>query len=585
MKRILSMLLALVMVLGLAAMAPSARAYTGGKLVALTFDDGPGPYTQRLLDGLKARDAKATFFMVGQNVARYPETVERMYQEGHQLANHSYDHANFTDCSDSEIRSQLDKTNRLLDMAAGKGSTYMVRAPYGSTNSRVRAAVGAPLTYWSVDPQDWKDRDAAIVKNRIVNNAHDGAIILVHDIHATSVDGALAAIDVLQKEGYEFVTVRELFRRRGVTLENGVQYYSCKPTGKDLGPVAAPSISAETKNGQMVITMTAQAGAEIYYSTSGASLNQESKRYTGPFTVSGPCTVWAVAAYNMNGSRSAVASQSFTKPTAQAPKINISEEGVLTLENRTEGASLFYTLDGTAATASSTRYTGPITLEPGTVVSACAGGDDYLTSEAVRATYSHLGHFFRDVFPYHWYYEAMDEAAEAGYLLGVGDGVYAPERFVTRAQLVTLLYRFSGETVTQEQRDNCPFTDLAAGQYYVDAVSWAYARGIVNGYDRETFLPDRQVKRQEMAKIFVCYLESVNKALPEGVDVSGMFSDAGKISGWAKDYVGQVVATGLMLGNKEGTFRPEASATRAQAATMLIRLPEVMESLPEKPAE
>ena len=206
MKRIFSLLLALVMVLGLAALFPPAQAKTGGKLVALTFDDGPGPYTSRLLDGLKERGVEVTFFMVGSSVSRYPELVKRMYQEGHQLANHSYDHPDFTGLSDSEIRSQISRTNALLDKAAGAGSTYMVRAPYGSTNSRVRSVVGAPLTYWSVDPQDWKDRNATTVKNRVVSNAHDGAIILLHDIHSTSVDGALAAIDVLLDEGYEFVT-------------------------------------------------------------------------------------------------------------------------------------------------------------------------------------------------------------------------------------------------------------------------------------------------------------------------------------------------------------------------------------------
>ena len=235
MKRILVLLLALALLATLA-VAP-AQAASGSKLVALTFDDGPGPHTDRLLDGLKARGVQVTFFMVGTNVENYPDTVARVYREGHQVANHSYDHSDLTDLSDSGVRSQIQRTNALLDLACGKGSTYLVRAPYGSTNARVRAAVGAPLVYWSVDPEDWKYRNAETVKNKIVKDAYDGAIILIHDIHSTSVDGALAAIDIMQSQGYEFVTVRELFRRRGQSMENGTQYYSCKPNGTDLGPV------------------------------------------------------------------------------------------------------------------------------------------------------------------------------------------------------------------------------------------------------------------------------------------------------------------------------------------------------------
>ena len=143
--------------------------------------------------------------------------------------------------------------------------------------------MGAPLVYWSVDPQDWKYRNAETVKNHIVDDAFDGAIILVHDIHSTSVDGALAAIDILQNRGYEFVTVRELFRRRGQSMENGVQYYSCKPNGTDLGPVEAPVISAQPEGSQLRVTMTAQSGAAIYYTTGDSQLNQESSRYTGSF--------------------------------------------------------------------------------------------------------------------------------------------------------------------------------------------------------------------------------------------------------------------------------------------------------------
>ena len=574
MKRIFSALLALAIALSLAAAVAPVRA-AGGKLVAITFDDGPGPYTNRLLDGLAQRGVKATFFMVGSNVARYPDTVARMYREGHQLANHSYDHSDFTGLSDSGVRSQISKTNDLLSKAAGKGSVYMVRAPYGSTNARVRSLVGAPLVYWSVDPQDWKYRNATTVKNAVVNNAHDGAIILLHDIHSTSVDGALAAIDVLQDKGYEFVTVAELFRRRGVTPENGESYSRCKPNGTDLGPVTSPSISSRAVDGKLEITLTAQPGVEIYYSLDNGNLNQESKRYTGPFTVSTPCTVWAVAAFNMNGSRSATVQETFTKPTAQAPTIQVTD-GLLTLQTETTGANLYYTLDGTMAGLDSAVYTGPVALTPGTVITACAGGGEYLTSSQVQAVYSHLGNFFRDVFPGQWYYPDVDAAAAAGYMNGVGDGVFSPNKPVTRGQLVTLLYRFSG--ADPAAFGESPVADVKPTAYYAEAVAWAYAAGIVNGYENGKFLPDRPISRQELCKVFSAYLSSLGVEIAAAPGAADKYTDCGSISPWALPYVEAMTGLGLVQGDTTGVFRPAGTATRAQAAAMLNRLAALLES-------
>lgn len=573
MKRILVLLLA-VALLATLAVAP-AQAASGSKLVALTFDDGPGPHTGRLLDGLKARGVQVTFFMVGTNVENYPDTVARVYREGHQVANHSYDHSDLTDLSDSGVRSQIQRTNALLDLACGKGSTYLVRAPYGSTNARVRAAVGAPLVYWSVDPEDWKYRNAETVKNNIVKDAYDGAIILVHDIHSTSVDGALAAIDIMQSQGYEFVTVRELFRRRGQSMENGTQYYSCKPNGTDLGPVQKPVISSQAEGDRLRVTITAQSGAAIYYSTDGSDLNGASCRYTGSFLISPPCTVRAVAAYHMNGSRSQIAERALTKVPAQAPGLRV-EGGVLTLENRTPGATVYYTLDGTVAGPSSSVYAGPVTLTPGTVVSACAGGGNFLTSGQVRGTYSSRGNFFRDVFPNQWYYESVDRAAAAGYMQGVGDGKFCPNDCVTRGQLVTLLYRYSGETATGEELANLPFRDVKQGRFYTGPIAWAYARGIVKGYDANTFRPDQSVSRQEMSQIFYGYLSYLEVPLPDGTGMAQRYTDAGHIAPWALKAVEQMTACGLLLGDTAGTFRPLDSSTRAHAATILIRLEELL---------
>ena len=131
MKRVLSALLALALMLTLAPLFPSVEAASGSKLVALTFDDGPGYYTEDLLEGLRERGVHATFCMLGQSAENWPEVVEQVYQDGHQLANHSYSHPNFYEMSIEEVKEQIYSTNAILDRTAGEGTMYMVRAPYG----------------------------------------------------------------------------------------------------------------------------------------------------------------------------------------------------------------------------------------------------------------------------------------------------------------------------------------------------------------------------------------------------------------------------------------------------------------------
>lgn len=487
----------------------------------------------------------------------------------------TYDHPELTALSESGVRSQIQRTNSILTKACGKGTQYMVRAPYGSTNAAVARSVGAPLILWSVDPLDWKYRNSETVKRNILSQAHNGAIILVHDIHSTTIPGSLAAIDALKAQGYEFVTVAELFRRRGKTPQNGVTYGSCPANGTDLGPVKTPDIQTQPEGEKLRVTLTAQSGAAIYYSTDGSQLNQSSTRYQGPFLVSVPCTLRACAAFNMNGSRSETVEKTFTQPPVQEPTIQV-ENGLLTLSSPTSGAALSYTLQGGPAQS----YTGPVPIEPGTEITAWAGKSGWLTSPKVRASYSARGNLFRDVFPGQWYYEAMDRAAAAGYLGGVGKNRFAPDSPVTRGQLVVLLYRRSGETASPEALASLPFGDVLPGAYCREAIAWAYERGIASGTGKGLFQPDRSVTRQEMAKIFAGYLKSQG-ALPE--DAAGaaeVYSDREKIDGWALEPVEQVTALGLLNG-QNGAFRPKESSTRAQAAAVLMRLSDYLEA--EKP--
>lgn len=194
---------------------------------------------------MAARNAKATFFLVGNRVGSYAELVKREYNEGHQVASHGWDHPKLSDLDAASIRSQLDQTEAAIDRACGADvGQLMLRPPYGSSNDTVKSTAGVPLILWSVDPLDWKYRNAETVKNNIVNGAADGAIILVHDIHPTSVEGSLKAIDALQAQGYTFVTVTELFRLKGITPQNGVTY---SKVGAGVAVPADPYAYDETK--------------------------------------------------------------------------------------------------------------------------------------------------------------------------------------------------------------------------------------------------------------------------------------------------------------------------------------------------
>ena len=232
--RFLSAVLALCLLTSLCLPARAAGTQDcGAKLLAITFDDGPGKYTGALLDGLAERGVHATFFVNGVNASGWPETLKRIVNEGHQLANHTYNHKNLNTCSAQTVAYEISAVQALITAAGGDENAY-IRAPYGNANKTVKSVVTAPLIYWSVDPEDWKYRNAETVRSNIESGVFDGAIILVHDIYQTSVNGALAAIDKLLEQGYEFVTVRDLLLRRGITPEAGVMYYDAKNTGVNL---------------------------------------------------------------------------------------------------------------------------------------------------------------------------------------------------------------------------------------------------------------------------------------------------------------------------------------------------------------
>lgn len=176
--------------------------------VALTFDDGPSVFTNGLLDLLKERNVRATFFVLGQSARVQPETIARMKAEGHQIGNHTWDHSNLTQLSDALIQEQIEQTDNLIIKLTGE-PTQLLRPPYGAYDEYVMSVAQLPIILWSVDPLDWKDRDAELVASRI-SDAPIGSIILAHDIHETTVAAIPTIIDALGGRGIHFVTVSQL---------------------------------------------------------------------------------------------------------------------------------------------------------------------------------------------------------------------------------------------------------------------------------------------------------------------------------------------------------------------------------------
>ncbi len=318
MKRLVSIFLCLVLMVGLSAVGfpyiVSVGA-TSSKLIAFTFDDGPSVYTPSLLDGLAALNAKVTFFCNGENggyagAFHRSEDLLRMAQEGHQLANHTYSHrVPFYELTPSEMRSEVERVNALLYKAIGSSCQTLVRTPGGADSAAIRAAVNAPIILWSVDTQDWKLKDEKAVCDHIVNSAQDGGIVLLHDLYPTSIDGALEAMRILQGRGYEFVTVSELFRRRGVTLENGKVYSGVFDSSVDLPAYQAPTVTTgagQTANSGRVTVTAQDGGLTLYYTLDGTTPTPASARYTGPLDVPYDTTV-TVAGFDRFATRTPLA--------------------------------------------------------------------------------------------------------------------------------------------------------------------------------------------------------------------------------------------------------------------------------------
>lgn len=180
------------------------------KKVAITFDDGPHPEcTSELLDGLKERGVKATFFVTGEHAEEYPDLIRRISDEGHLLGNHTYSHLQLASDNREVFKEELIRTSDLLYDLTGKQVQY-VRPPYGTWDKTFEKELNMFPVLWDVDPLDWCSGDASCVTQRVLAKVEENSIILLHDSYPSTVTAAFDIIDTLQAEGYEFVTVDEI---------------------------------------------------------------------------------------------------------------------------------------------------------------------------------------------------------------------------------------------------------------------------------------------------------------------------------------------------------------------------------------
>ena len=178
--------------------------------VALTFDDGPHPVcTPQLLDGLKKRDVKVTFFVTGENVESYPEIVKRASEEGHPIGNHTFHHVQLTAANSDDFKKEIISTNDIIQEVTGKETSF-IRPPYGSWDKKYEKELNMFPVLWDVDPLDWCSTNVDKIVRSVLAGTKENSIILMHDSYDSTVTAALQVVDILKAEGYEFVTVDEI---------------------------------------------------------------------------------------------------------------------------------------------------------------------------------------------------------------------------------------------------------------------------------------------------------------------------------------------------------------------------------------
>lgn len=198
------------------------------KLIAFTFDDGPSSAsTSYLLDNLDKYNARVTFFVLGSRINQYQANIKRAYMTGNQIGSHTYSHLNLLNLNDYDVMNEVIKTKEALKTITGE-APILLRPPYGNINKNIQKLTDMYTIMWDIDTEDWKYKDKEKIADNIIKNAHDGAIVLLHDIYKTSVEGALLAMEELSKEGYAFVTIEEMAKLKNIKLDKKTSHFNFK---------------------------------------------------------------------------------------------------------------------------------------------------------------------------------------------------------------------------------------------------------------------------------------------------------------------------------------------------------------------
>lgn len=196
-------------------------------MVALTFDDGPyDRVTNRIVRVLAKNDSRATFFVVGNRVERYADTMKNAFQKGNQIATHTFDHGDLSKMKKKQIRRELKRSFRVMKKINGENPT-MLRPPYGNVNDKMRQTIQIPMIYWSVDTEDWASRNRDKVLSRC-KSIKDGDIVLMHDLYPSTAAAVEKLVPKLRRKGFQLVTVEELFYYKGIDAKGGKVYFSAR---------------------------------------------------------------------------------------------------------------------------------------------------------------------------------------------------------------------------------------------------------------------------------------------------------------------------------------------------------------------
>ncbi|MBR3560280.1 MAG: polysaccharide deacetylase family protein [Oscillospiraceae bacterium] len=532
MKRILNRFLCAVLALTLLCVPVPPKAQAANTpLIAFTFDDGPSALTGQLLDALEARGVPATFFLNGHNggngLYRYSALAERMQSIGCQAANHTDRHAQFRKLTAAEMRREVTTVEDSLYTALGAPYVDLVRIPYGQNSETIRKTVDRPMILWSVDTRDWESRNADAVCAAILRGAYDGAIVLMHDSYRSTIDGALRAIDTLRERGYEFVTVSELFRRRGIELENGHVYTSAPNKGVTLDAYSAPQLISvlDDVTGLATVTVSGDEGLTFHYTTDGSAPTLASPVYTEPLRTRETIQL-RVAGYDRFATRTEEAALTVAGRVAK-PQIIDETGGVITLLCETDGITYYCTTDGSDPADSGVVCDGSVAL--GSLTRIIARRDGLRESAELTVLKTEHGAIFRDLTPNASYLAAVDDVIERGLMSGTGSWHFSPQRTTYRSEMAAVLYRLAGSPAAEPTG---AFLDVPEDAWYAVAVDWANATGVLTGVSPHYFRPDVALTREQAAVVLYRFAAGAGLDTDFSAAADTVFPDA---SDYAQD--------------------------------------------------